>query len=307
MKKEAQEEARQRATKAKARRHQVSMVQVSSKEDDDYVPPMLLPIGINHANNKCNALLDSGADINVMAAHIYEAFVTQTLTSTTSQLNNIANQSIDCHGMTTASIYVNGHKENFQFYVTKSEESAHDVILGRSWMSQHRCQLNWEANSINLVFGIKQITLPTAAAASDSSDTPGATQAATTMPPKQAPLKRQAPRQSTYQRRRLLQSSVQAHLSHKCNNYIWVPKDKIAATTYDRQRQFPKTTPKYVACQRWIPKTWLQAQNFYKGNKYIWVPQITKCKSVQTQEKQATPISLQQNPRVYLLSKIYQT
>ena len=71
MKKEAQKEARQQAAKAKARRHQVSMVQVCSKDDDDYVQPMLLPIGINHANNKCNALLDSSADVNVMAAHIY--------------------------------------------------------------------------------------------------------------------------------------------------------------------------------------------------------------------------------------------
>ena len=75
VKKEAQEEARQREAKAKARQHQVAMVQVCSKDDDNYVPPMLLPIGINHANNKCNALLDSGADVNVMVVHIYEALL----------------------------------------------------------------------------------------------------------------------------------------------------------------------------------------------------------------------------------------
>ena len=70
MKKEAQQEARQQAAKAKARRHQVSAAQVSDKATEDYVPPMLLQIGINNANKTRNALQDSGANVNVMAEHI---------------------------------------------------------------------------------------------------------------------------------------------------------------------------------------------------------------------------------------------
>ena len=45
MKSEAQEEARQRAAKAKARQHQISVVDRTNKEDVDYVPPMLLHSG----------------------------------------------------------------------------------------------------------------------------------------------------------------------------------------------------------------------------------------------------------------------
>ena len=306
MKKEAQEEARQRAAKAKARRHQVSMVQVCSKDDDDYVPPMLLPIGINTANDKCHALLDSGADVNVMAAHIYEAFVTNTLTSSTRQLNSIANQTVDCHGMITVSVYVKGHKENCQFYVTKSDDSAHDVILGRSWMSRHRCQFNWEANSISLVFGTTQITIPAIAEASGSSKTQEAAKAATKMSSEQVQFDRPAQHQKADQAKKVKQPRVQAQFLHTSNNYIWVPKSKVAATTYNHQRQGPKSAPRRVACQRWIPKTLLHAQNFYTGNKYIWVPKITHCKSGQKQalvQKQAIPIYQQNSTQIQCATK----
>ena len=280
MKKEAREEARQRAAKAKSRRHQVSMVHVCKQDAEDYVQPMLLPLGINHAYQSCTALLDSGADVNVMAAHIYEAYVKQPLTSTTSNLNNVGNQSIVCHGMTTASIYVNGHKENCQFYVTKNEESAHDVILGRSWMSRHKCQFNWEAHSISFVIGTKKVTIPTA-------DITRATQNATTLPPKPTSRTRPTHRQSANQRSKQLQSRV-----HQSNTYIWEPKYNTASTTYNRQKQFTNTMPTHVACQRWVPKTWLQAQNFYKGNRLIWVPKkvndTTVPQHAQTQNPKAT-------------------
>ena len=126
------------------------MAQVSDKENEDYVPPMLLQIGINNANKTCKPLLDSRADVNVMAEHMYKAFVKQPLSPTTTQLNNIANQSINCQGMATVSLFVDGHKEDCQFYVTNNEESAHDIILGRAWIHKHKCQFNWEAQLISL-------------------------------------------------------------------------------------------------------------------------------------------------------------
>ena len=59
MKKEAQEEARQRAAKAKARRHQISIVDTINTDEADYVPLMLLQVGIAQAKTTCSALLDS--------------------------------------------------------------------------------------------------------------------------------------------------------------------------------------------------------------------------------------------------------
>ena len=82
MKSKAQEEARQRAAKAKAKRHHVFAVDRTNNVDADYVPPMLLKVGIDCANNTCIALLDSGAAVNVMAEHVFRKFAINPLTPT---------------------------------------------------------------------------------------------------------------------------------------------------------------------------------------------------------------------------------
>ena len=53
MKSETQEDAQQRAAKAKARQHQVSAITRINNEDADYVPPKLLEVGIDGTNNTC--------------------------------------------------------------------------------------------------------------------------------------------------------------------------------------------------------------------------------------------------------------
>ena len=106
MKIESQEEARQRAAKAKARKHQVSIVDWTNNEDANYVSPMLLKVGIDDANNTCIALLDLGADVNVTVEHVFRKFASNPLTSTTIQLNTISNQAFAYKGTPIVSISV---------------------------------------------------------------------------------------------------------------------------------------------------------------------------------------------------------
>ena len=101
-----------------------------------------LHVGIDNANNACTTLLDSGAAVNVMAEHVFNKFVINPLTPTTIQLNNVSNQAITCKGMAIVSVSVGAHKEDCLFHVTDNKESAHDVILGRTWMHKHRCQFD---------------------------------------------------------------------------------------------------------------------------------------------------------------------
>ena len=84
MKSEAQEEAQQRAAKAKARRHHVFVVDRINNEDADYVPSMLLKVGTDDTNKTCIALLDLGAAVNIMAEHVFKKFAINPLTPTTS-------------------------------------------------------------------------------------------------------------------------------------------------------------------------------------------------------------------------------
>ena len=299
MKQEAQEEARQRAAKAKARRHQIAMVQTHSKDEDDYVPPMLLPIEVNSGKGKCNALLDSGADVNVMAAHIYESFVDKELSSTTNQLNTVSNQSINCHGVATAIVFVQGHVEKCQFYITKSGESAHDVILGRSWMSRHRCQFNWEATSISVVFGQQQITVPAAnVATTETSTSPWAPTSAKALSPNQAMHTCTRQGHTVHPHRKIPQKDIKRHqqLQYR-NKYIWVPKNRQAGPTKIPQSQSVKTAPRPATCQQWIPKSWLEAQKFYQGNRYIWIPKLAKEKNFKHQIDK-TPQEIRTHPPI---------
>ena len=87
MKMDAQEEAKIRAAKAKAKRHQVSAVNLHNNGMDDYIEPLLLEIGIDNENHTCAALLDSGASVNIMAEIFFNKFVSHSLSATDLQLN----------------------------------------------------------------------------------------------------------------------------------------------------------------------------------------------------------------------------
>ena len=133
---------------------------------------MLLQVGIAQAKTTCNALLDSGAAVNVMAEHIYKEFINnKSLTSTTNLLNCVSNQPINCKGEVTASVNMGAHKEECVFYVTSTKESAHDIILG------HGCTnigVNF-GRTISTSFG--RINLPAATDAIVTTTIPCATPA----------------------------------------------------------------------------------------------------------------------------------
>ena len=143
MKTEAQEEAKIRAAKAKAKRHQVSAVAFNNRDMKEYIEPLLLEVGIDSSKNHiCAALLDSGASVNIMAEFFFHRFVNHPLSATELQLNTVANQPINCKGTTTVTLHVDGYKMDCLFYVTSNEHSAHDLILGRAWMHRHNNQFD---------------------------------------------------------------------------------------------------------------------------------------------------------------------
>ena len=257
---------------------------------------MLLQIGINNANKTCKALLDSGADVNIMAEHIYNAFVRQPLTSTSAQLNSIANQEVNCQGMVTVSVFVDGCKEACQFYVTGSEESAHDIILGRAWMHRHRCQFDWEERNIHLVIGTKQITLPEATKATIMPTIPKADWVATSLPKERQLKHKGVPHNASIRMEWLPKQLLREQHFYEGNNYIWVPKCKTASVSISQFAQSSKQVIKTKTRQRWLPKAWLQAQNFYQGNNHIWVPKAPQRHDRPKQPLKPESISQQHQP-----------
>ena len=104
-------------------------------------------------NPSSNALLDSGALVNVMAEHIYKEFINKSLTSTTNLLNSVSNQPINCKGVVTTSVNVDAE---CVFYAHTKER--HDIILGRA-CAQTSNSNGRTAISTSLL-ALKELTFP---------------------------------------------------------------------------------------------------------------------------------------------------
>ena len=159
LKADAQAEAKERAAKAKARRLQVSMVQVNEVATEDYTDPLLVPLGIVSPQVTCTAILDSGADVNVMSAQLYQGLHTNKLLPSTATFNSFSNQQTECMGILTTKIFIQHQEETCTFYVTNTNDCAHEVILGRSWMAKHQCSIDWAKNVISLRMNNQRLTI----------------------------------------------------------------------------------------------------------------------------------------------------
>lgn len=152
MKDDAREEAPIIAKKIKARRKQVSMVNINI-EEDDYTAPLLVDIRISLTKTTCTTILDSRADVNVLSAEIYNQLKDMQLLPATTTFCNFTNKESKCLGLFKTTIYIQGHQELCTFYVSANTECAHDEILGQSWMAKHRCSMNWDKMTIQLYMG----------------------------------------------------------------------------------------------------------------------------------------------------------
>ena len=118
-----------------------------------------------------------------MVEHVYRKFTVNPMTPTTIQLNTASNQAIACKGMVMVSISVGEHKEECHFHVTDNKESAHDIILGHSWMHKHRCQFDWDECTITIILCNQRVVLPVVAQATiTTKPTPHAISMATAVP-----------------------------------------------------------------------------------------------------------------------------
>ena len=159
LKADAQAEARERAAKAKARKLQVSMVKVNEVVTEDYTDPLLVPLGIVSPQVTCTAILDSGADVNVMSAQLYQGLQTNKLLPSAATFNSFSNQQTECMGILMTKIFIQQQEEPCTFYVTNTNDCAHEVILGRSWMAKHQCSIDWAKNVISLRMNNQRLTI----------------------------------------------------------------------------------------------------------------------------------------------------
>ena len=153
---EAQAEAKLRAQKNRERRRYINCITTTSGEDD-YDPPILIKLSVH--GQALTALIDSGADANVLSYEAYEKIKCE-YQPTSTQLTSYANEDTKAFGITTLCLNQSAFKSESQFYIAKPDKSNHDMILGRAWMRKNRCSIDWDTNSVNLKTEAKPVTFP---------------------------------------------------------------------------------------------------------------------------------------------------
>ena len=91
------------------------MVQLQISEDEEYTEPLLMPIGIVSSQITYFAILDFGADVNVLLAQLYQHLNTNKLLPSTTIFNSFTNKQIDCIGFLTTSIFTQDIEVIFTF------------------------------------------------------------------------------------------------------------------------------------------------------------------------------------------------
>ena len=160
LKADAQAKARERAAKAKARRMQIFVVKVKKRRKEAYTKPLIVPIGISSPQIVCSAILDFGADVNVLSREVYHNLSTNKLLPSTASFNSFTNDASNCHGILSTTIYIQGITETCTFYVLENTECAHEAILGRNWMAIHKCVVDWEQQVIHLSMNNQSMLIP---------------------------------------------------------------------------------------------------------------------------------------------------
>lgn len=226
---------------------------------EGYTEPLLIPLGIVSPQVTCTAILDSGVDVNVMSAQLYEGLQTNQLLPSTARFNSFSNHQTDCKGVLTTSIFIHHRQEPCISYVSNTNESAHEVILGHSWMAQHNCSIDWEKHAISLTMCNHRFIVC-------SPRTP-----------------------------HLLSSEAQS-IAASIRPCV-CPNHKQPRSIYKQNTANPPRAHQvqHQIKQRWIPLKLLQAQGYYKGKTLIWILKKRPTSPIVELQKTFQPTTQQSN------------
>ena len=161
--KKAKEEADERARAAKAKRLKAKMLTLSFKsedEEDQFVEPFRLEINLlaQKATVSTHALIDSGADLNVISWEIWDAMGQPKLDPSKLRFIGFSQVESECLGNITFKVSIQDEPLYVKFYVATKGESVEHVILGRLWMLNTNCQLDWETQRYKVKVNNQNLT-----------------------------------------------------------------------------------------------------------------------------------------------------
>ncbi|WP_176691493.1 DDE-type integrase/transposase/recombinase, partial [Enterobacter cloacae complex sp. GF14B] len=152
---EAQAEAKERMEKRRLLRQKqrnegairINAVSITEMDNDKEEPIIECKVGTNQI--KARALLDSGAQANLLSLSLYRQLTNDTkLQSAKQELKSYSENSIKTVGCTVLHIQINQYVYPHMFYMVEDQATQHPLLLGQPWQKQYNAMIDWSSKSV---------------------------------------------------------------------------------------------------------------------------------------------------------------
>ena len=130
------------------------MVQTNftNEKDEDVIPPfqLNLQLSTHRAQVASIALLNSGADQNIISYDLWDGLQQPKLSSSTVSFQSFSKSTTTSQGKCCLKLCIGDQSMHTIFHVAQKEQASVDMILGQSWMAQINCLIDWSSRSSTL-------------------------------------------------------------------------------------------------------------------------------------------------------------
>lgn len=157
MKQQVLQEGQERAARNHQWRLQISKIQTTTSKF--LLPPTpILLFGLKSPSNLHRALLDLGADTNVIPLVVYNTLKNKSAIDTADVLYSFEDTPVTSHGVTTLLMHYQGVTTTMSFQIVDCGSDA-QLILGKPWIYNHACIIDYANLSINFTIGSSQFAI----------------------------------------------------------------------------------------------------------------------------------------------------
>ena len=123
------------------------------------LPEPVIQVAVEAMHKQHEALLDSGADANILPLSLFQILKNKAKVESYECLYNFQKQRVTSHGSAFVTLYIQGVTCKIYFQVVECGEDS-IIILGKPWIVQYQCQLNFAKGRILFSLAHKKINLP---------------------------------------------------------------------------------------------------------------------------------------------------
>ncbi len=161
LKEQAQIEAQERRQKMRTRREvKIMAVTGQNAEHEDFkVKPFTIHLQLTTDTREqfTTAMIDSGADCNVMSYDMWESLGMPKLTPSMLIFKSFSGFQTPSLGKLHVKTLIKKQIMEMVFDVTHKDQAAVDIILGRQWIYETNCQLDWITRQFVLHVGSSKV------------------------------------------------------------------------------------------------------------------------------------------------------